>query len=102
MQKDQQFLDEAFEEICRELVQTFLAKHRDYGKGNILDIEELGIAFRVSEKISRIKNLLSKPGEPQNESIDDSWTDIAVYAVIARLFRQGKFQALEVNPEKNI
>jgi len=73
---------------------------KDYGKGNILEIEEMGIAFRAAEKVSRLKNLLSKGGTPENESIEDSWTDIAVYAIIAKLFRQGLFQKLEVNPKR--
>ncbi|GEM_PF-395870 len=90
-------LDQAFREIEEELYQTFLQKHKDYGKGNILSIKELGIAFRVSEKVERLKNLLMSGEAPANESIEDSWTDIAVYAIIAKLYRQGKFEALEVD-----
>lgn len=91
-----QTLDQAFEVVTAELLETFLKKHKDYGKGNILEIEELGIAFREAEKVSRLKNLLSKTDDPANESIDDTWTDIAVYAVIALLYRRGWFQELEV------
>lgn len=94
--KEPQHLDEAFEIVLQELLETFLRKHRDYGKGNILEIEELGIVFRESEKVSRLKNLLMKDGDPANESIDDTWTDIAVYAVIALLYRRGWFQNLDV------
>ena len=90
------YLDEAFQLELEELLKTFLKKHKDYGKGNILEIEELGIAFRVAEKVSRLKNLLLKNENPTNESIEDSWTDIAVYAVIAKLYRKGLFQKLEV------
>lgn len=90
------YLDEAFQLELEELLKTFLKKHKDYGKGNILEIEELGIAFRVAEKVSRLKNLLLKNESPTNESIEDSWTDIAVYAVIAKLYRKGLFQKLEV------
>ena len=87
---DSQYLDDAFRDVCEELVQTFLKKHRDYGKGNILEIGEMGISYRIAEKVSRLKNLLQK---------SDSWTDIAVYAVLAKLHRSGKFQKLEVNPK---
>ncbi|HBD02445.1 TPA: hypothetical protein DCZ17_02965, partial [Candidatus Collierbacteria bacterium] len=70
-----------------------------YGKGNILSIKELGIAFRTSEKVERLKNLLMDPNKtPSNESIDDSWLDIAVYAVIAKMYRKGWFQNLELKP----
>lgn len=98
-----QTLDQAYEEILEELLITFLKKHKDYGKGNILSIKELGIAMRISEKIERIKHLLMKEqmGEtPTNESLDDSLTDIAVYAIIAKLVRSGKFEKLEVDEAK--
>lgn len=91
-----QYLDDAFEKECEELLKVFLKKHKDYGKGNILEIGELGIVFRIAEKVSRLKNLLAKTGEPENESLEDTWTDIAVYAVIAKLFRKKQFQNLEV------
>lgn len=90
------YLDEAFVLECEELLQVFLQKHKDYGKGNILEIGEMGIAFRLAEKVSRLKNLLGKNDGPVNESLEDTWTDIAVYAVIAKLFRKGLFQKLDV------
>lgn len=91
-------LNTAFEQICQELLITFLAKHRDYGKGNILSIKELGIIFRETEKVERLRNLLINDKSPSNETIEDNWIDIAVYAVIALLFRRGWFQSLEVSP----
>lgn len=94
-----QYLDEAFQLECDELLRTFLQKHKDYGKGNILEIGEMGIVFRLAEKVSRLKNLLMKSEGPVNESIEDTWTDIAVYAVIAKLYRKEHFQKLEVKPE---
>jgi hypothetical protein len=48
---------------------------------------ELGIAFWISEKFNRIKHLLMSGKKPENETIDDSWINIAVYAVIAILLR---------------
>jgi hypothetical protein len=90
-------LDQSFEQICQELLEMFLKKHKDYGKGNILANGEIGIAMRVSEKIERLKHLLMTQGSPANESIDETWTDIAVYAVIARLVRSGEFKNLDVD-----
>ena len=94
--KSPKYLDEAFERICQELVKTFLKKHKDYGKANILDMGELGIAFRISEKFNRIKHLLMNGKKPTNERLDDSWIDIGVYAVIAILLRKGWFKKLKV------
>jgi hypothetical protein len=89
-------LDEAYRAVLEELFETFIKKHKDYGKGNILSIEELGIALRESEKVERLKNLLKKTDDPANESLDDTWMDIAVYAIIAILYRRKQFQSLEV------
>ena len=89
-------LDEAFKIVTDEMLQTFLKKHKDYGKGNILSIKELGISFREAEKVERLKNLLMNDKKPQNETVHDTWEDIGVYAVIAILFRKGWFQDLEV------
>lgn len=89
-------LDQAFSQVNSELLEMFLKKHHDYGKGNILDTKELGIAFRVSDKLNRLKFLLSNNKNPQNESIEETWVDIAVYSVIAVLYRRGYFQKLEV------
>lgn len=97
--KKTKYLDEAFSEIEEELKKTFIRKHLDYGKGNILDTKELGIVFRISDKLNRLKFLLANQKSPQNETIDESWVDIAVYAVIAVLYRRGLFQKLNLSPK---
>lgn len=99
-QPDQQlYLDDAFREVCEEMIQTFIQKHKDYGKGNILDTGELGILFRTNDKLRRLQNLLSTGKAPESESLNDNWMDIAVYAVIALLVRSGKFEKLSLNPK---
>lgn len=104
MHQEPKTLDEAFSLVSQDLLAVFLKKHQDYGKGNILSIKELGIVIRLAEKVERLKHLLLKAElgetEAQNESIDDTWTDIAVYAIIAQLYRNGWFQTLEVKDKK--
>ncbi len=92
-------LDNAFSVVSDELLEMFLKKHRDYGKGNILANKELGIAMRVSEKIERLKHLLMTGNKPTNEQIEETWVDIGVYSVIAVLLRRGWFQSLEVSAD---
>lgn len=99
--KNPKYLDEAFEEVNKELLEVFKKKHKDYGKGNILDMGELGISFRISEKFNRIKNLLMSGKKPTNESLEDSWTDIAVYAIIAILHKRGWFEKLEMEEKSS-
>jgi hypothetical protein len=93
-------LDQAFEEVNSELLEMFLKKHKDYGKGNILANKELGIAMRISEKVERAKHLLVTGQDPQNETIDETWIDIATYAVIGVMYRRGWFQKLEIKQTK--
>lgn len=94
-----QYLDDAFAEVCQELVTTFIKKHKDYGKGNILDTGELGIIFRINDKLRRLQNLQAEGKAPSNEAVRDSWIDIGVYAVIALLLKSGEFKKLNLNPK---
>jgi len=87
-------LEDAFNQITQEMLAVFVKKHKDYGKGNILDTGELGIAFRESDKLNRLKNILNTGKKPKNEGVDDNWMDIGVYAVIALMFRRKWFQKL--------
>ena len=71
-------------------------KQRDYGSSNISLNGELGVMVRTQDKVSRIRNLLTKEmkGEPaaSNEPIVDSWSDLANYGVIGLLLRSGKWR----------
>ena len=94
--KEPQFLDEAFSQVCSNLLKIFIRKHRDYGKDNILDTGEMGIIFRINDKVNRLRNLEQNNQEPQNESIEETWSDIAIYAIIAILYRKSWFQKLNL------
>lgn len=91
-----QYLDQAFAQVLEEMLATFIKKHKDYGKDNILDTGELGIIFRVNDKLRRLQNLTTGDKKPENETINDTWLDIAVYAVIAILLRNNQFEELEL------
>ena len=67
----------------------FLQKHSDYGKGNILSGKELGIAFRISEKAERLKNLLMSGNTPENESIEETLIAIFNYSIIRIMLESG-------------
>jgi len=95
-----QHLDQAFDEELTKLLKIFIKKHKDYGKDNILDNGELGIIFRINDKLRRLQNLTTKESQPSNESVQDNWQDIAIYAVIALLLRDGRFKDLVLDPEK--
>lgn len=92
----------AFFDIVNAMYQVHLDKNADYSPANILGTGEVGLMTRSWDKISRLMNLMgfnldvslqsfNKPKEPKNESIDDSVMDAAVYMIIWKLYRQGKW-----------
>ena len=46
------------------------------------------------DKLARIQNLLNKEGEPNEESLEDSWVDLMNYAGIGKLLGNGKWDEL--------
>lgn len=81
-----------FESVLVKMVETRRSKGHDYGDdndtfSNITAAEEFGVpawrgaAIRLNDKVSRVKSM-SRKGVLKNESIEDSFLDIAVYAII--------------------
>jgi hypothetical protein len=83
--------EDACHGIAREIAEVVISKQRDYGHGNILAFGEFGILVRANDKMERMKNLQRAQGEPSNESIDDTWVDLAGYSIIALMLRRGIF-----------
>ena len=74
--------------IAVDNVQLLDSKQRDYGSNNIAAFGEYGVLVRTWDKVSRLKNLLQNNNEPKHESIEDSWLDLANYAIIGVLCRR--------------
>jgi len=65
-----------------------LQKHRDYGPKNISSAPGgaiNGLRVRMHDKLARINNLIDSNREPENESLRDSFIDLANYAMIGLL-----------------
>ena len=69
-------------------ISLFDSKQHDYGPSNISKFGETGVLVRISDKVERLINL-NKAGIPEHESIDDTWQDLSIYGVIARVVRNG-------------
>ena len=86
---------ETFEDSCRQtalrVAEVVIAKQHDYGHDNILVFKEQGLVVRLWDKISRLKNLVWNNNNPKNESIEDTFTDIAGYAIIGLMLAEGTF-----------
>ena len=97
-------LSEEFKQITREMYEMFAAKHLDYGLNNIALGGDLtneddkkfsltGLAIRLTDKISRLKNLLiNGKNYVKGEGIEDTFIDIANYGIIGMLVGRNKWK----------
>jgi hypothetical protein len=77
-----------------ELEELLLSKHRDYGPKNIADAPGgalNGLRVRMHDKLARINNLVDGDSSPEHESLEDSFKDMANYAIIGLLVLRGKW-----------
>lgn len=80
--------------VYDELMSLLLKKHNDYGPKNISDAPGgalNGLRVRIHDKIARINNLIDNGKTPEYESLEDSFKDLANYAIIALLVLRGKW-----------
>ena len=79
-----------------ECIQLFDTKMQDYGPTNIIASGELGVTFRLQDKCARLQHLLTKElrreGDPNHESMEDTYKDAANYAMIGLLLKRGLWQ----------
>ena len=73
---------------------VLLKKHADYGPKNIslspggpLN----GLRVRMWDKLARINNLIDNGVTPENESLKDSFLDLANYSIIAMMVLDGQW-----------
>lgn len=80
--------------IFRELEELLLSKHKDYGPLNISASPGgaiNGLRVRMHDKLARINNLYDKNATPEHEPLDDSFKDMANYAIIGLMVLRGKW-----------
>ena len=71
-----------------------LRKHHDYGPTNISRSPGgplNGLRVRMWDKIARINTLIDAGVDPANESLRDSFVDLANYGIIATLVIDGRW-----------
>ena len=80
----------------KELTDLLLSKHRDYGPKNISLAPGgpvNGLRVRMHDKLARINNLVDSNADPQHESLEDSFKDMANYAIIGLLVLRGQWDS---------
>ena len=93
-QKYPKMIDE-FEDITHDMLKLFCMKQQHYGPKNIgmgeivVDTDDkvkrslLAHSVRINDKVQRLLNLTMNNREPNNESLEDTFIDIANYAVMS-------------------
>jgi len=81
--------------VYDELMSILIRKHKDYGARNIADAPGgalNGLRVRIHDKTARINNLIDTgSNQPEYESLEDSFKDLANYAIIALLVLRDKW-----------
>ena len=90
---DRTIQEEEFRSITNEMVQLYARKNADYGDSFGQTYRELGIisaVTRMSDKMNRLKRLTTREYQRavKDESIDDTLTDLACYAVMTLMERR--------------
>lgn len=80
--------------LAHEIASTVVKKQKDYGPNNIRRSPygaDKGLVVRMYDKLARIANLTTQERKPENESLRDSFIDIAGYAIIGLMLLDGTF-----------
>lgn len=96
LEKEYPTIAQGYKKIMQEQYELFARKHLDYGMENISagtqlsnrdqkDFALTGIWYRISDKVSRWKNLLINKQKAKNETLIDTYQDLANYAIISQL-----------------
>lgn len=100
-----QFLS-SLQRLHDEAMEISIRKNNDYaGEGdpfkNFTMCEKIGICstekgilVRMTDKLQRIANLLDKEAQVKDESINDTLSDLANYALILRVYIESKKNVL--------
>jgi len=86
--------EQAVEKVYADSQTVLLNKHLDYGPKNISGSPGgplNGLRVRMHDKLARINHLMDSGAAPQNESLEDSFLDLANYGMIAQLVLRGEW-----------
>ena len=84
-----------FADITHDMLNLFCMKQQDYGPKNIgmgaevVDTDEqvklslMALSIRINDKVQTLLNLTTTDKKPNNESLEDTFIDIANYAVMS-------------------
>ena len=75
-------------QVAGQIAELLVKKDQDYGADNIKRHGTLGVLVRMDDKLARLTNL-QNADKVNNEAIEDTWKDLAGYAIIGYLLSKG-------------
>lgn len=73
-----------FETIMEEAFKIVKNKMNDYGAEALFSFKDFGCLVRANDKVMRLRNLYTnKSQKVLDETIEDTWIDLANYAILA-------------------
>jgi hypothetical protein len=86
-------LEHAMAQNIIKMFEIFKKKQASYGCGNISEFGEKGVIIRMNDKMKRLIKLVwnGEPNPLADENIEDTYFDMADYALIALLVKAGKW-----------
>ncbi len=92
-------LTKRFISAAIQTIRVFDTKQQRYGAANIASFGEFGVLVRSHDKMARLANLHRTSQEPKDETKDDTWGDLATYAIIALMCRWGWWPGVPAREE---
>ena len=77
-----------------ELAELLISKHKDYGPTNVSKSPGgpiNGLRVRIHDKTARLNHLHETGATPENESFEDTFKDLANYALIGLMVLRGRW-----------
>ena len=81
--------------ICNDIHEMYIKKNADYGDsvGELYTkLGDITLLTRIADKYNRLTNLMTKDGEQNYESIEDTIHDMANYCIIWLMERELKLK----------
>ena len=98
--------DIPFTRIANQMVDTYKRKNADYGDSFSESLDRYGAVaahVRISDKINRLRSLVvrKQTAQVKDESIADTFLDLACYAIMRLVYIEMKSETVEEEKEVN-
>ena len=98
--------DIPFTRIANQMVDTYKRKNADYGDSFSESLDRYGTVaahVRISDKINRLRSLVVRKQKAQvkDESIADTFLDLACYAIMRSVYIEMKSEIVEEEKEED-